>query len=1015
MVWGVPAALGYAVLRSYLSALSRTLPLMILLVGCLVLSVTLNYALIFGHFAFPRLGIAGAGYANAIVQWVQVGALAIYVATHRGGRGREILRAMLRPARGVALPLLRLGWPIAGIFALEAGVFSTAGALAGRIGTASLAAHQVAISITGINFMVPLAFSNAATVRVALASGAGRTAAARRAGVVAMSCSAGYMVVMAIVLLLAPGWIISLYLDRADPANAEAVVIAMHLLFITALFQVFDGTQAVAAGALRGLRDTRMPLVIAHGRLLGRGIRQRLDPGVPAGVRCARAVVGAGPRACRGRDPAQPAVPQPDRRRTVSLARRGAGPVVRDLMAEKQRLDTLLVARGLVDSRAKAQAMSLAGLVWSGDRRLDKPGQMLPADTPLECRGRTHPWVSRGGIKLAHALDHFEIDPSGTVALDVGASTGGFTDVLLQRGAAKVYAVDVGHGQLDWKLRQDPRVVVLERTNARYLTTAEIPEPPGIVVCDASFISLQDRAAGCARPCRARCPARRADQAAIRGRQGPRRQRRGRARSGAARGGLQFDHRLARGAAGLDGAGPYREPDPRPGRQCRVPHRGEAGPGMRRRRRTAKGQGATVELDIISLGARGDGIARHDGTPVYVPFTVPGDRVLARLDRDRGEGRAASVEKLLVPGPGRAAPPCRHFGTCGGCAFQHLDADLYAATKLGIVRDALARQGFVEPPVAPVRLLPPGTRRRIRLTLERPPRKAAPARIGFAERASHAIVDLAECAVMHPQLFKIVAPLRALAANLLLPGEQGHATMQAADSGIDLLLDVPRVPDLAALEALASFAEAQDLARLAWRAPNGGAPVPVAQRRPVQVALGGVAVDLPVDGFLQATREAEAALTAEVLRAMSGATRIADLFAGVGTFTFALAAQGRVHAVEGWAPAATALRAAANRAVLAQRVTVEARDLEARPLEPDELAAYDAVVFDPPRNGAKAQAATLARSGVPCIAAVSCNPASFARDARALVSGGYRMVSVQPIDQFVWSPHVELVAAFRRE
>jgi MATE family multidrug resistance protein len=263
VVWGVPAALGYAVLRSYLSALSRTLPLMILLVGCLVLSVTLNYALIFGHFALPPLGIAGAGYANAIVQWVQVSALAIYVATHRGGRGREILRAMLRPARGVALPLLRLGWPIAGIFALEAGVFSTAGALAGRIGTASLAAHQVAISITGINFMVPLAFSNAATVRVALASGAGRTAAARRAGVVAMSCSAGYMVVMAIVLLLAPGWIISLYLDRADPANAEAVVIAMHLLFITALFQVFDGTQAVAAGALRGLRDTRMPLVIA--------------------------------------------------------------------------------------------------------------------------------------------------------------------------------------------------------------------------------------------------------------------------------------------------------------------------------------------------------------------------------------------------------------------------------------------------------------------------------------------------------------------------------------------------------------------------------------------------------------------------------------------------------------------------------------------------------------------------------------------------------------------------------
>jgi len=159
-------------------------------------------------------------------------------------------------------------------------------------------------------------------------------------------------------------------------------------------------------------------------------------------------------------------------------------------MAEKQRLDTMLVARGLADSRAKAQALSLAGQVWSGERRLDKPGQMLPADTPLECRGPVHPYVSRGGVKLAHGLDHFAVDPAGAVALDIGASTGGFTDVLLQRGARRVYAVDVGHGQLDWKLRQDPRVIVRERCNARYLTAVEIPEAPNLVVCDASFIGL---------------------------------------------------------------------------------------------------------------------------------------------------------------------------------------------------------------------------------------------------------------------------------------------------------------------------------------------------------------------------------------------------------------------------------------------------------------------------------------------------------------------------------------------
>jgi 23S rRNA (cytidine1920-2'-O)/16S rRNA (cytidine1409-2'-O)-methyltransferase len=160
-------------------------------------------------------------------------------------------------------------------------------------------------------------------------------------------------------------------------------------------------------------------------------------------------------------------------------------------MAAKRRLDTLLVERGLAESRAKAQALALAGLVFSGEKRLDKPGHMLAEDAPLECRGRDHPWVSRGGVKLAHALDHFGIDPRGSIALDIGASTGGFTDVLLQRGAARVYAVDVGHGQLDWRLRQDPRVIVRERVNARLLDRSHVPEAPDLIVCDASFIGLE--------------------------------------------------------------------------------------------------------------------------------------------------------------------------------------------------------------------------------------------------------------------------------------------------------------------------------------------------------------------------------------------------------------------------------------------------------------------------------------------------------------------------------------------
>lgn len=160
-------------------------------------------------------------------------------------------------------------------------------------------------------------------------------------------------------------------------------------------------------------------------------------------------------------------------------------------MSDKRRVDQLLVERGLAESRTKAQALVLAGAVWSGERRLDKPGTLVAADAPLALRGKAHPWVSRGGVKLVHALDHFAIDPAGRVALDIGASTGGFTEVLLSRGARHVYAVDVGHGQFAWKLRQDPRVSLRERCNARYLTAAEVPEAPELITCDASFIGLR--------------------------------------------------------------------------------------------------------------------------------------------------------------------------------------------------------------------------------------------------------------------------------------------------------------------------------------------------------------------------------------------------------------------------------------------------------------------------------------------------------------------------------------------
>jgi 23S rRNA (uracil1939-C5)-methyltransferase len=397
-----------------------------------------------------------------------------------------------------------------------------------------------------------------------------------------------------------------------------------------------------------------------------------------------------------------------------------------------------------------------------------------------------------------------------------------------------------------------------------------------------------------------------------------------------------------------------------------------------------------------------------------VPFTAPGDRVRVRLGAMRGEGQKGELVELLSEGE-RATPVCRHFGSCGGCALQHLAADAYARAKEQQVAGALRQHGLDAAVTAPLLRLVPGTRRRARFAVERPRAPKAAPLIGFNARASHRVVDMRACAVLHPALFALVPKLRAVAPLLWPPGASGAATVTLCDAGLDVLLDLAAAPDLAALETLAEFAATEDLARLAWRAPGDETATPAAARRPTRVVFSGVPVDLPIDAFLQASAEAEAALTAEVLAGVGAARRVADLYAGLGTFTFALAERAAaVHAVESARPAAAALAAAAARAGLGGRITGERRDLEARPLTADELAGFDAVVFDPPRAGAEAQSAALAAAAVPRVVAVSCNPASFARDARRLVDGGYRMARVQPIDQFVWSSHVELVASFER-
>jgi 23S rRNA (uracil1939-C5)-methyltransferase len=415
-----------------------------------------------------------------------------------------------------------------------------------------------------------------------------------------------------------------------------------------------------------------------------------------------------------------------------------------------------------------------------------------------------------------------------------------------------------------------------------------------------------------------------------------------------------------------------------------------------------------VDLAVEELGAQGDGIAHWQGEPVFLPFTVPGDRIRAEIGVRRGSGHKGRVLERIVSGPGRAEPVCRHFGRCGGCSLQHLGAADYRTVKLGALHAALRRVGIDPTVVAPLRSVPP-SRRRVRLGLSRPRDPHAPALIGLRERFRHGLIDLTECAVLEPALFALVDPLRRLAAEMLSPGATAEAMLTRCDSGIDLLIEHAEPPGLAALEALGTLAADRDLARIVWR--SGREDMLVVERRPVRVVFSGVAVPFPPGAFLQASAAAEALLVDEVVGAIDDRQPVLDLYAGLGTFAFALARAGSVHAVEGDAAAVASLADAASRA---PRVTVERRDLNRDPLAGAELSSYAAAVFDPPRAGALRQAAALAASQLRTIVAVSCNPATFARDAARLIAGGFKLDRVVPVDQFVWTPHLELVAAFRR-
>lgn len=405
------------------------------------------------------------------------------------------------------------------------------------------------------------------------------------------------------------------------------------------------------------------------------------------------------------------------------------------------------------------------------------------------------------------------------------------------------------------------------------------------------------------------------------------------------------------------------------------------------------------ELLITRVGAQGDGVAETADGAVFAPFTLAGERVVADVVGDRGR-----LIRVLETSPSRIEPVCRHFGTCGGCSVQHMSSDTYRNWKRDAVTSAFQARGL---DVVPDELIETGGRRRRAVfSVER---AASGIVVGYHEAASHALVAIEMCPVLDDGIVAALPSLTTLIAPLVSRRGEARLTVTLTKSGLDVHLDgIERrlSPDIRS--RLAAEASALRLARL-----SVGQEI-VVETLPPFLTFGGADVVLPPASFVQAVAEAENAIAQQVVSAVGKVKSVADLFCGVGAFTFPLARRAKVFALDGNKAAIEALSAGAKKATGLKPITARVRDLFREPLSPLELNEHDAIVFDPPRAGAEAQAQRLAKSKVKTVVGVSCNPATLARDARHLIDGGYKIERVTPVDQFVYSAHVEVVAVFRR-
>lgn len=407
----------------------------------------------------------------------------------------------------------------------------------------------------------------------------------------------------------------------------------------------------------------------------------------------------------------------------------------------------------------------------------------------------------------------------------------------------------------------------------------------------------------------------------------------------------------------------------------------------------------SVRFVVDRLGAQGDGVADTTSGPVFIPFTLPGEIVTAARDKER-----AALISVLEASPLRVDPPCRHFTECGGCALQHFDAEAYREWKRAKVIQALKSKG-IETSVAATAPCAPASRRRVVFSARR---TEAGMLLGYNRALSHTIIDIAECPIAEPAIVDALPRLRTLAGVICGTGDAFHLAVTHTASGLDVAADGAGKLSDSARRAATDFVIRNRIARL-----SVDGEIVVEPLKPV-VMFGATSVTPPPGAFLQAVAGAEATMAELVSAHLGRARKIADLFAGAGAFALRLATRAEVHAVEADAAALAALDRGFRFATGLKRVTSEKRDLFRRPLTFKELNAFDGIVFDPPRAGAEDQSKQIARSDVPLVAAVSCNPVTLARDLRILLDGGYSLKGVTPIDQFLWSPHVEAVALLEK-